>query len=197
MSRTFLYRPGLDMNADNAVLGGGEVVVKALFRRLQEDPGLDGGIIGRRPEQMDKKFADQRVPDESAVYAEYLDSLAREANVKIPHRIHVVGETRITEDDVRQVLILAQRYDHVTVIAMHLRIRRARLAMWDCVRKNPEFADAAKRVDFCDAEQFLPEMRVTFDDMEASEAYKRTRRQENFGVEKFLSGMQGDYPRTT
>jgi hypothetical protein len=192
--RTFVHQPDLDPNAPNAYLGGGQAVVKALFKLWREDERADIAIIGGRPRQMDTLFgAEVLAITEASVMAEYFHLLAHEAQVNPPF-VRVIGGTRTTEDDMRELLQLARDYEQTTVIAMSFRLFRARLSMKFAVTDR-DIADVAERVIFCDAEQFLPEMLDDFVAMNQSAAYARTMVKERSGVRELLAGGT-DYPRT-
>lgn len=190
--RTFIHEPGLDPDSERAYLGGGMLVVEALFRLWRMRPHAKLAIIGGKPAAMEERFGHD-VPDEAAVMADRFRYLAARSFLH-PPAIEVIGNIRVTEDDMRALLALAKSHRPVTAICMQFRELRARALLIDYARKH-KLASVARRVTFSDAEQFFPEYLDDFVRMNGSAAYRHTMRSEAFGVRKLLSGTSGDYIR--
>ena len=197
ISRTFFHQWGLDPDAHNAYLGGGQVVIRALFELWQEKQSADIAIIGGRPHHMDFLFKEEVANiSEASVMSDYFINIAQEAGIEKLPSITIIERTRNTEDDICEALKLAQCYSQTTVIAMSFRLFRAQLLMQDFVCKNKEFVETASCMIFRDAEQFLPEMFDQFVRMNQSAAYVKTMLQERQGVMAKLYGSNEDYIRT-
>ncbi len=194
--RTFLDQVISDPNSQNAYLGGGQAVVRALFTLWGSSRSSDVAFVGGRPYHMDKIF-ENAVSNisEATVQAKYFKTLFESTHSPQPE-IFVKEGTRNTEDDMREILKLTKGYDQATVVAMSFRIFRAKLLMEEFVKNNQQFVDAASRLTFCSAEQFLPELFDEFVTMNQSAAYTRTMEQERSGVLAMLNGSGHDYLRT-
>ena len=178
MERTHVHRPDLDPNAENAYLGGGQAVVEALHCLWHLDPIVDVAIVGGRPASMERFGAEIATITEASVMAEYFAPSG--------FTIDVIGETRNTEEDMREVLALAAMHDRTCLVAMGFRLPRVRLYLREAALSNPKFIPAARTIDLIGAEQFLP---LQFDDLVAmhrSAAYARTMSQERFDVRRLL-----------
>jgi len=179
IERTHVYRPGLDPNGANAYLGGGQAVVSALHRLWNLDGDADVAVIGGTPPSMTKHFgAEVADVTEAGVMAKYFAP----AGILVT----AIGGTRNTEDDMRELMKLAQSYERTTVVAMGFRLPRVRLFLRDFALRNPSLLATARNVDFSDAEQFLPEQFDDFVAMHQSAAYRRTMSQERFDVRRLL-----------
>jgi len=190
--RTHTHRPALRGNEENAYLGGGQMCVKALFHlsRIHRDAHLM--ITGGRPRAMDHRFglSVSKISEAGVMRAHFNDLAGQARNVKI------VAESRTTEDDATAILDIVEsgRFDVALVVGMAFRLPRARPIL-NRLAERTKRTDVADRVQFVDAEQFLPEHFDEFVAMNQSAAYALTMRQERHGIQKLLRGF-GDYPRT-
>ena len=183
--RTHLHRPALTGNKDEAYLGGGRMCVKALFHlsRIHRDAHLL--ITGGRPRSMEERFAGKvGGVSEASVMRAYFNELAGQAR-----SVKIVAESRTTEDDATAILDVVQsgQFETAIVVGMGFRLPRARLIL-ERLAERTKRTSVADRVQFVDAEQFLPEHFDEFVAMNQSAAYALTMRQERYGVEKLLKG---------
>ena len=176
IKRTHIHKPNLTPDMPTAYLGGGQNVVQAMqiasYKYL-----YDIAFIGGRPASMDTAFgAEVENITEASVMAQYFGGKVS----------HIIGGTKTTEDDINELVRLAENYSGTTLVAMGFRLVRCRLLLHDYMKKNPDNARIAGRISLVDAEQFLPGKFDEFVEMNQSPAYKLTMSQERFGVIRLL-----------